>query len=91
MHSLSVFLVGSVLLIFSVFYVVLLCVFTFSVPCCDLPCDFRIKTMFTSSYLYEGLKSYLRYLCLFTYSGLQHILCCVFLLFVGTVVAVIIW
>jgi hypothetical protein len=41
------------------------------VPCCDLPCDFRIKTMLTSSYLYEGLKSYLRYLCLFTYSGVQ--------------------
>ena len=26
----------------------------------------------------EGLKSYLRYLCLLTYSGIQHILCCVF-------------
>jgi hypothetical protein len=26
--------------------------------------------------------SYLRYLCLFTYSGVQHILCCVFALFV---------
>ena len=25
-----------------------------------------------------GLMSYLRYLCLFTYSGVQHILCCVF-------------
>ena len=23
--------------------------------------------------------SYLRYLCLFTYNGVQHILCCVFL------------
>jgi len=28
-----------------------------------------------------GLMSYLRYLCLFTYSGVQHILCCVFALF----------
>ena len=25
--------------------------------------------------------SYLRYLCLFVYSGVQHILCCVFVLF----------
>jgi hypothetical protein len=25
--------------------------------------------------------SYLRYLCLFAYSGVQHILCCVFALF----------
>ena len=25
--------------------------------------------------------SYLRYLCLFTYSDVQHILCCVFVLF----------
>ena len=26
--------------------------------------------------------SYLHYLCLFTYSGVQYILCCVFVLFV---------
>ena len=26
--------------------------------------------------------SYLRYLCLFAYSGIQHILCCGFVLFV---------
>ena len=26
--------------------------------------------------------SYLRYLCLFAYSGIQHIMCCVFVLFV---------
>jgi hypothetical protein len=25
-----------------------------------------------------GLMSYLRYLCLFVHSGIQHILCCVF-------------
>jgi hypothetical protein len=25
--------------------------------------------------------SYLRYLCLFTHSGVQHLLCCVFVLF----------
>ena len=29
-----------------------------------------------------GVVSYLRYLCLFTYSGVQHTLCCVFVLFV---------
>jgi len=28
-----------------------------------------------------GCMSYLRYLCLFAYSGVQHILCCVFHLF----------
>jgi hypothetical protein len=28
-----------------------------------------------------GLISYLRYLCLFAYSDIQHILCCVFVLF----------
>ena len=40
------FLVGSVLLIFWVICVVLLCVFNFWVPCCDVCYDFRIKTMF---------------------------------------------
>jgi len=29
-----------------------------------------------------GLMSYLHYLCLFAHSGVQHILCCVFILFV---------
>ena len=43
------FLVGSVLLIFLVFCVVLLYVFTFWVPCCDVRYDFRIKAMFGSS------------------------------------------
>ena len=45
------FFVGSVLLIFLVFCVVLLCVFMFWVPCCDVRYDFCIKTMFTSSCL----------------------------------------
>jgi hypothetical protein len=70
-----------VLLIFLVFCVVLLCVL---VPCCDVRYDFRIKTMFGSSLhpvVVGGLVSYLRYLCLFAYSGVQHILCCVFVLF----------
>ena len=43
------FLVGSVLLIFLAFCVVLLCVSTFWVPCCHVRYDFRIKTMFGSS------------------------------------------
>jgi len=43
------FLVGSVLLIFSVFCAVLLCVFTFWIPCSGVHYDFRIKTMFGSS------------------------------------------
>ena len=42
-------LVGFVLLIFLVFCVVLLCVFMFRVPCCDVRYDFRIKTMFGTS------------------------------------------
>jgi len=46
------FLVGSVLLIFFVVFCccfILLCVFTFWVPCCHVRYDFRIKTMFGSS------------------------------------------
>ena len=49
--------------IFSFFCVILLCVFMFWVPCCDVRYDFHIKTMFG-------------YLCLFAYSSVQHILCC---------------
>ena len=45
LSSPPVYLVGSVLLIFLAFCVVLLCVFTFWVPCCDV----RIKTIFGSS------------------------------------------
>jgi hypothetical protein len=37
------------LLIFLVFCVALLCVFTLRVPCCDVRYDFRIQTMFGSS------------------------------------------
>jgi hypothetical protein len=39
----------AVFLIFLVFCVVILCVFTFWVPCCDVRYDFRIKTMFGPS------------------------------------------
>jgi hypothetical protein len=42
------FLVGSVLLIFVFFCVVLIFVFMFRVPCYNVCCDIRIKTMFDS-------------------------------------------
>jgi hypothetical protein len=32
-------------------------------------------------YIVGGIMNYLRYLCLFGYSGVPHILCCVFTLF----------
>ena len=48
-HFIPRFFMGSTLLIFLFFYVVLLCVFTFWFPCCDVQYDFRIKTMFSSS------------------------------------------
>jgi len=46
LSSSPVFLVGVVLLIFLVFCDVLLCVFTFWLPCCDVHYDFRTRTMF---------------------------------------------
>ena len=52
--------------------------------CYDVRYDFRIKTMFSLSFppiIVRGLMSYLWYLCLFAYSGVQHILCCIFVLF----------
>ena len=78
------FLVGSVLLIFVVLGV-LLCFCTFWVSCCAVSYDFRIKRCSVRLYLQVfvwGLMSYLHYLCLFEYSDVQQILCCVFVLFV---------
>jgi hypothetical protein len=51
--------------------------------CCDVRYHFRIKMMLGSSLppVIGGLASYLRYVCLFTYSGVLHVLCCVFVLF----------
>jgi hypothetical protein len=40
---------GSLLLMFLVFCVLLLCVLTFLMPCCDVRYDFRIVTMFGTS------------------------------------------
>jgi hypothetical protein len=75
--------VSNGLIIVSVFLVVLLCVFTFCVPCCNVRYDFCMKTMFGSSLppVVGWLMPYLRYLCLFVHSGVQHILCYVFILF----------
>ena len=83
-------LMGFVLLIFLV-CVVQLCVFTFWVPCCDARYDSAWK--WCSVYLclqlfVGGLISYLRCLCLFACSCVQHILCCVFLLIVCPVLPV---
>ena len=69
-------LVGSVLLIFSLFLVVLFCVFSFLVPCCDVRYDFRIKQCLVQLFLrlLQGkLMSYLRYLCLCSYGGVENI------------------
>ena len=52
----------------------------FLVPCCDVHYNFHMKTMFGWSL--PPIVSYLRYLCLFEYSGVQHILCCVLLWYV---------
>ena len=65
----------------SFFVVVLLCVSTFWVPCCDSRYDFQIKMMFVHLYLQlfvGGPISNLRYVCMLAHSGVQHILCCVF-------------
>jgi hypothetical protein len=61
----TVVLVGSMLLIFLVVCVLILCVLTFGVPCCDVRYDFRIKTMLGSylppvvCYDYKSTKNYL--------------------------------
>ena len=76
------------------FCVVILCVFTFCVPCCDVRYDFRIKTMFGSSLppiVCRWFMSYWRYLCLFAYSGVQHILRCVFIFVFCTLCCQFLW
>jgi hypothetical protein len=54
------------------------------VPCCDVRYDFRMKTMLGSSFPPVVCRMvdvlFLFYMCLFTHSGVQHILCCVFVL-----------
>jgi hypothetical protein len=58
------------LLLFLVFCVVLLRVFTFWVPCCDVCYDFRIKAMFDlslSPVVCRSVHVLLRTVCLFVY------------------------
>ena len=61
----------------------------FSFLCCPIMCIYVLSStlwfphILCSVPLYlqmfiGGLISYLRYLCLFVYSGVKHILCCVF-------------
>ena len=79
------FLVESVLPIFLVFCVVLLCVFTLGVPCCNGCYNFRIKTMFGSSLPFACRWAHVLFaLCVFvcTWWCLTHIvqwLCFAFL------------
>ena len=65
------------------FCVVLLCVFTFWVPLCDVRYDFCIKTMFGLSLPVVCRRVHVLFTlyCLLAHSGVQHILCCVFVLF----------
>jgi hypothetical protein len=74
--SVCLVLVGSMLLIFLVFSVVLLCVSLHSefpvVMSITILHKNDVRFVFTSSWLF-----YLRYLCLFAHSGVQHILYCV--------------
>ena len=91
-------LVGFVLLTFLVFCVVLLCVFTFWVRCCIVRYDFNIKAMFGSCLppvVFRRAHVYIRYTsmcytskCLFAQSGVQHMLCSVWLGFSSSCVPV---
>jgi len=59
-----------------------LCCPSMCLPCCDVRCDLHIKrcsVRFYPQLFVEGLMSYLRYLCLLAYSGVQLILGGVFL------------
>jgi hypothetical protein len=61
-------------------------VFTFWVPCCDVRYHFRIKNdiRFVFKPRVDCMRAHVlcTSLVLFEYSGVQHILCCVFALFV---------
>ena len=59
-------------------------VFRYWVPCCEIRYHFRIKRCSVRLYLQLLVgwpMSYLRYLCLFAHSSIQHIMCCVFIIF----------
>jgi hypothetical protein len=58
--------------------------FTFSVQCCDVPYNFRIKTMFGSSLPPAACRSFLVLITVYVFAStqwVQHILCCIFVLF----------
>jgi len=85
---------GSVLFIFLVYCVVLLCVFIFGVPCCNARCETVFGSSWSPFVCGEGVMSYLRNLCLFAYGGVQHILFCVFVFFffvLGTICFQFLW
>ena len=46
----------------------------------NFPMNYLI-VIFNPKLFVGGFMSYLRYLCLFAYCGVQHILCCIFVLF----------
>ena len=79
------FYIISLLLNLLVFFcVVLLSVLMFWVPWCDVRYDFRMKTVFDSSLPPVVCKRAHVLFTLFVfvcYSGVQHMLCCVFVLF----------
>jgi len=75
------------------FFVILISVFCLLICTCDIKYlfwtprwyyDFRIKRCSVRLYLplfVRGLVHLLPYLCLLAYSGVKHIVCCVFVLF----------
>ena len=81
--------------LFSCFLAVLLCIFGYLVPCCDVRYDFRIKTeqKRCSVRLVICRKDHVLFMCVFTHSGVQHILrcvfCCVFLRLVFCILYVV--
>jgi hypothetical protein len=76
-------LLGEFLTLSRMFLFLLTCIKSSRQTCVYFYCSSIISIIrFTSSCL-----SYLRYLCLFTYSGVQLILCCVGLFFLCTLVA----
>ena len=60
-QSLNDFLVECLLLIFSVFLVVLLCVFTFLVSCCGVRYDFSLKTMSLPTVACRSVHVFMRF------------------------------
>jgi hypothetical protein len=73
---------GSVLLILLVFCIVILCVFTFWGPCCDVLYDFAYKRCSIHPVVCWRAHVLVTLLCLLAHSGVQHILFCVFALFI---------